>query len=368
MSVLRSLKKSLAVGASAATLSVFLPFVATPADAAVKCGPFVATIVGTNGQDVLKGTPGRDIINGLGGSDTIQGFGGDDVICGAGGNDTIWGHGGSDVIIGGPGNDNIFGNTGNNRIYAGDGDDEVFTDAGIDWIWGGNGDDELRGGAGNDQIYGEAGDDYLYGGFGHDYLSAGPDDDRIYAGPGADVMLGGDNGIRLDYCWGGADNDRSNGCERRTQQWATFFNPGTRNADEAALWNKAITRRNTEGRRTSWQSHEDRLFADQAVAAAKAERANTGPGQSAWVNTLQGGLQKFGSWGYRCDVVAGMSPTERADVAIAQMLGNENAPFSARTQWYSREGDRMAVSFDSTSDPNCIFWALVHESPVAPPS
>jgi len=367
MSVASSIKKSLAIGASAVTLSTMLT--ALPAESAgtVKCGGQAATIVGTPGQDILRGTPGRDVINGLGGSDTIQGFGGNDVICGAAGNDTIFGHGGNDIIIGGPGNDNIFGNTGNNKIYAGPGNDEIITDAGKDRVWAGAGNDEINTKSGNDVVYGQGGDDTVYGGYGNDYVNGGAGDDRIYAGPGADVMLGGGNGSRLDYCVGGTGNDRSNGCERRTQQWASFFVPSLRNPVETEMWNRVFDRRTQEGVRRSWQSPEDRAFADNAAQQMKAVRAAK-PGQSSYVFTLGGGAQKFGSWGYRCDVVEGLSPDRLVDIMIAQIVNNETAPFDQRRQWYDREGDRLAVSADTTSDPNCFYWAVTHESPVAPPT
>ncbi|MGH8006862.1 MAG: MopE-related protein [Candidatus Binatia bacterium] len=62
-----------------------------------------ATIIGTNGIDVILGTPGPDVIVGKGGIDTIDGLGGNDVICGGNG---------ADVLIGGPGNDVIDGGNG----------------------------------------------------------------------------------------------------------------------------------------------------------------------------------------------------------------------------------------------------------------
>jgi Ca2+-binding RTX toxin-like protein len=76
-----------APGASAAppatclNLSTFLP----PAQVEQP----VATIVGTNGSDVLRGTSGPDVIAGLDGNDVIAGLGGDDIICGGRGNDKI---------------------------------------------------------------------------------------------------------------------------------------------------------------------------------------------------------------------------------------------------------------------------------------
>ena len=57
------------------------------------CDGQAATIVGTNGDDVLNGTAVKDVIVGLNGNDTINGDLGDDLICGGKGNDTLTGHG-----------------------------------------------------------------------------------------------------------------------------------------------------------------------------------------------------------------------------------------------------------------------------------
>jgi sugar lactone lactonase YvrE len=69
------------------------------------CGGRTATIVGTTGKDVLKGSKFDDVIAGLGGDDVIKGAGGDDRICGGSGRDHIDGGGGDDRCSGGPGHD-----------------------------------------------------------------------------------------------------------------------------------------------------------------------------------------------------------------------------------------------------------------------
>src|SRR4051794_41901529 len=53
-----------------------------------------ATIVGTEGVDVIRGTDGPDVIAGLGGDDVIFGLGGDDLICGGAGGGPVGGGGG----------------------------------------------------------------------------------------------------------------------------------------------------------------------------------------------------------------------------------------------------------------------------------
>ncbi|MGH3848427.1 MAG: calcium-binding protein [Pseudonocardiaceae bacterium] len=93
-----------------------------------------ATVVGTDGDDILTGTSGDDVIDGRGGSDVIDGLGGADTICG--GPD-------KDLILGGRGNDRLFGQAGHDRILGG---------SGADRIDGGSGYDACAGGPGRDRI------------------------------------------------------------------------------------------------------------------------------------------------------------------------------------------------------------------------
>ena len=65
----------------------------------VMCQGQVATIVGTNGNNIINGTSGNDVIHGLGGNDIIKGKGGNDVICGGDGADEAHGDGGDDIDI-----------------------------------------------------------------------------------------------------------------------------------------------------------------------------------------------------------------------------------------------------------------------------
>lgn len=100
------------------------------------CKREVATIVGTDGKDVLRGTEGRDVIVGRGADDVIDARGGDDLVCG------------------GPGND---------VVQAGYGDDRVYGQSGRDVINGGPGSDRISGGAGKDVMAGGGGSDFLDG-------------------------------------------------------------------------------------------------------------------------------------------------------------------------------------------------------------
>jgi|GEM_PF-1185086 len=134
------------------TLSLAAVFLSPSANAqaVAKCAGQAATIVGTTGDDVLRGTPRRDIIVGNGGNDRIFGAGGNDIICGNAGDDHIQGGPGADVIIGGYGND---------RIIGGDGHDDLR---------GGRGDDYISGKSGRDRITGEQGADRIAGNLGAD--------------------------------------------------------------------------------------------------------------------------------------------------------------------------------------------------------
>ena len=73
------------------------------------CHGRAATITGTAGNDVLRGTPGPDVIAGLGGNDVLQGLDGADVVCGGAGNDTV---------VGGTGADRLYGDAGRDVVRA----------------------------------------------------------------------------------------------------------------------------------------------------------------------------------------------------------------------------------------------------------
>ncbi|HLF05103.1 MAG TPA: hypothetical protein VI855_07780, partial [Dehalococcoidia bacterium] len=99
------------------------------------CNGFLATIVGTEGEDEVEGTSGPDVIVTFGDDDEIEGKGGDDIIC------------------------------------------------------AGAGDDEVNGNGGNDQIFGGRDDDKLNGNGGNDFIDGGPDKDKCNGGPGANTLV-----------------------------------------------------------------------------------------------------------------------------------------------------------------------------------
>ena len=80
------------------------------------CAGRPATIVGTTGRDLLRGTRRADVIAALGGNDRVEGLRGNDVVCGGRGNDRLIGGRGRDRLIGGRGRDTCLGGPGRDRI------------------------------------------------------------------------------------------------------------------------------------------------------------------------------------------------------------------------------------------------------------
>ncbi len=68
----------------------------------------MATINGSNNDDVLTGTAQADTIRGLAGADEIDGGYGDDWIEGGDGDDTLFGGYGTDTLVGGAGDDTYY--------------------------------------------------------------------------------------------------------------------------------------------------------------------------------------------------------------------------------------------------------------------
>jgi len=73
-------------------------------------------IMGTAGNNSLRGLAPAESIYGLEGNDSISGGGGNDLIDGGAGNDRLLGDGGDDVLTGGLGIDQLTGGTGRDRF------------------------------------------------------------------------------------------------------------------------------------------------------------------------------------------------------------------------------------------------------------
>jgi len=183
--------------------------------------PFDVTLVGGNGDDILRGGNGNDTILGGAGNDTLYGSLGNDTLDGGLGSDTLFGQAGNDLLIageednlpntldGGDGADTLIGSGGNDTLTGGgngsaDGADLILGLGGDDTIFGGGGNDVLDGGAGNDAINGGAGDDLIVGGDGNDQLVGEIGNDTILGNAGNDNLQGGDG---HDILVGGAGND-----------------------------------------------------------------------------------------------------------------------------------------------------------------
>lgn len=255
--------------AGAALIVVALVFVAdavgegeTP-----RCRGHRATIVGSEGPDVLHGTPGRDVIWAGGGDDAIEGALGNDLICGGPGNDLIHGGRGNDLLDGGPGTDRVLGDLGDDKLTGGPGNgDEVGGGLGIDTLSGGPGDfdlvhgdygyDRMDGGPGagdiasfatavaggkgtgiwaslkahrargdgHDRLFrfesleGSAFRDTLIGNRQANTVDGGPGDDTLIGAAGADTLIGGQG---KDGCRGA--KGRSESCGRERAPKATAY-------------------------------------------------------------------------------------------------------------------------------------------------
>ncbi|MDJ0771127.1 MAG: calcium-binding protein [Ilumatobacter sp.] len=196
--------------------------------------PGLNLIVGTDGDDEIRGTNGPDLIFGLEGDDEIDGRGGDDIIFGCAGDDEIdagkgndfvigdsadfFGNpegtnGGDDEIDGGKGDDQIRGGPGNDEIDGGPGMDSIFGNQGDDEIDGGKHDDFVVGGFGDDEVNGGKGNDGVFGGFDSDELNGGPGDDFVNGDAPAEPPQGVDTSPHTDECDGGGGNDELVLCE-----------------------------------------------------------------------------------------------------------------------------------------------------------
>jgi Ca2+-binding RTX toxin-like protein len=257
-------RRTLSIGLALAIVST-VGAVNAAAEPAPTCFGQPATIVGTDGRDVIHGTPGDDVIVTGDGPDDVFAGAGDDLICGGGGSfeddeaigDRLHGGPGRDRIDGGPGNDLLFGNSGNDDLYGRTGEDVLDDGSGDDRAYGSTGSDEFVAGGGDDRLVGGPASEpanqlngvtYLDShrgvtidlradtavGFGHDVVKhiwratgsqfndvirgtpksdviyGGCGDDRVYGRGGGDRLYGhADDGDRCKKAMG--DNDVING-------------------------------------------------------------------------------------------------------------------------------------------------------------
>jgi Ca2+-binding RTX toxin-like protein len=139
----------------------------------------MATINGTNGNDILQGTIFADQISGLDGSDTLDGRGGADTLDGGNGFDTAtYAASGSGVVI------DLAAGTGT----GGDAEDDTLIS--IEHVIGSSSTDALYGSASGDRLDGGGGADLLAGRAGNDIYIVDNASDAVLenAGQGLDQV------------------------------------------------------------------------------------------------------------------------------------------------------------------------------------
>jgi len=255
----RILGRGLALAGAALAAAVFIAAAPAEEEDVQRCHGRRAEIVGTDGNDVLRGTPSRDVIWGGGGDDEILGSLGNDLLCGSLGDDFIHGGRGNDDADGGAGTDRVVGDLGDDKVLGGTGNaDEVAGSLGIDTLSGGPGEfdlvhgdygyDRMDGGPGKgdiasfatkvaggkgdgvwaslqahkargdghdrlfrlESIEGSAFRDTLIGSKSNNAINGGPGDDTIRGGGGADELVGGQGS---DGCTGAKGRTASCGRE-----------------------------------------------------------------------------------------------------------------------------------------------------------
>jgi Ca2+-binding RTX toxin-like protein len=161
-------------------------------------GPYDDTLIGTDGDNSMKGHAGDDLLIGDGGNDTLAGQGGDDAVRGGAGfdmSDYFDGNYDDGLSTAGPISVNLL--TG---VATGDGDDTL---RGIEGATGSSGADTMIGDDRDNAFF-----ELWQGG---DTVQSGGGDDFIATGSGADVV---DGGAGADFWYlpdGGIDDPRTTG-------------------------------------------------------------------------------------------------------------------------------------------------------------
>jgi Ca2+-binding RTX toxin-like protein len=199
----------------------------------------VEEIIGTLGNDVLRGGAGDETLIGSDGIDFVEGGGGNDHVDGGDGDDAVIGGEGSDLVRGGAGDDHVDGEGGADDVRGEDGNDVVSGGTGADTLSGGSGADTLDYSdrttpvrvtleGGNDDGATFEGDNAL-GDF--EVVQGGGDDDVLAGGPGNETLFGND-GNDLLFGGGGAD-DMSGGAGQDMASYTDRANPVFVNLAEA---------------------------------------------------------------------------------------------------------------------------------------
>lgn len=210
----------------------------------------IENLLGSAGDDVLKGDGLGNLIEGGLGNDELHGGAGGDQLSGGFGDDKLFGGADSDFLEGGLGDDRLQGGGSTNILHGGSGQDwvdytlygasdhliislrttsfQATAQGGSDQLWSidnidsGDGNDNLKGTnlgnfingnggvdvingfAGNDTLRGGDGNDKLFGSDGLDIIDGGADNDTVHGNSGNDTLSGGDGN---DYIYGDAGDD-----------------------------------------------------------------------------------------------------------------------------------------------------------------
>jgi uncharacterized protein (TIGR03118 family) len=165
------------------------------------------TIVGEDGDDVLRGIKESEFFQAGEGNNTMFGNMGDNVFAAGEGNDLAYGGAGADffylgdgdntmdgsqgigIFMTGAGNDLAYGGADRDLFILGSGNNTVNTGSGMNIVMTNDGNDIIYGGADRDYLYTGAGDDIIYGGEGNNVISAGIGNDVAYLGNGASQLI-----------------------------------------------------------------------------------------------------------------------------------------------------------------------------------
>lgn len=168
----------------------------------------MATIIGTNNNNILNGTASSDTIIGRAGNDQLFGNGGNDRLNGGTGNDLLNGGGGidtadySNIVIGGT---TYIGATAgvtvnlNQTGAQNTGGGGLDTLVSIENLIGTNFNDILIGNSANNVLSGLGGNDFLSGLAGNDQLNGDTGNDTLLGGLGNDTLNGGTGSDTASY-------------------------------------------------------------------------------------------------------------------------------------------------------------------------
>jgi Ca2+-binding RTX toxin-like protein len=155
------------------------------------------TMIGGEGDDILRGGDGNETILGLDGRDQVYAGAGNDRVSGGADRDYLDGQRGDDIMSGGLGDDTVYCLGGNDRLSGGEGQDYLEGGTGNDTIDAGTGNDIVSGGRDDDTLRGGGGDDVFYAGRGNDTIEGGQGNDKAY-GEKNDVAGGVEQNVTIE--------------------------------------------------------------------------------------------------------------------------------------------------------------------------